>query len=107
MFVNLYHYRANIVDIPDGNSCTADIDLGFNICLRSVTLHLYRVSTPKEKNNSARIFLKKLLVGKNVTLESVEDRKGNYFAEVWVVDKSGKRINVNDFLVEKKLAHYK
>ncbi|MBW7888481.1 MAG: hypothetical protein H3C35_09005 [Bacteroidetes bacterium] len=106
MFTNLYHYRAAITDILDDNSCVADIELGFNICLYSTVLQLNRVAVIKGKNNSAKSFLKKLLIHKTVTLETIENRKYGYTVEIWVGDNAGKRINVNDLLVEKKLAKY-
>jgi len=47
-------------------------------------------------------------LNKKVIIQTIKDRKekyGRYLAEIWIEDK-GKYINVNDLLVEKKLAKY-
>ncbi|MBI2429375.1 MAG: thermonuclease family protein [Ignavibacteriales bacterium] len=113
---NLFHYKAIITDVYDGDTCTADIDLGFGIWIRGEKLRLHRINAPevvggsKTKGLESKKFLTLTIAGKEVTLETIKDKKekyGRYLAEIWILDKSGKRVNVNDMMVEKGYAEYK
>ena len=113
---NLYHYKARVTDVHDGDTCTVDIDLGFSIWMNGEKLRLNRINAPeltgssKKAGMASRDFLRKIIMGKELTLETIRDKKekyGRYLAELWVLDKSGKRININDLLVEKGFAEYK
>ncbi len=44
---NLYHYRAVVVSVYDGDTCTVDIDLGLNTWVRGEKLRLYRINAPE------------------------------------------------------------
>ena len=44
---NLYHYRATVVSVYDGDTCTVDIDLGLNTWVRGEKLRLYRINAPE------------------------------------------------------------
>lgn len=113
---NLFHYKAVITSVYDGDTCTADIDLGFGIWKRSEKLRLHRINAPevtgtsKAKGVAAKKFLASHVEKKTVTLETIKDTKekyGRYLAEIWIEDRSGVRVNVNDLMVEKGFAEYK
>lgn len=113
---NLFHYKALITDVYDGDTCTADIDLGFGIWIRGEKLRLHRINAPeivgasKLKGRESQKFLHSLIGKKEVTLETIKDKKekyGRFLAEIWIVDKEGMRMNVNDLMVEKGYAEYK
>lgn len=36
----LYHYRAEVVDVYDGDTVTVDLDLGFHVWVRSEKIRL-------------------------------------------------------------------
>ncbi|NUM47619.1 MAG: thermonuclease family protein [Anaerolineales bacterium] len=112
---NLYHYRAQITDIYDGDTCTADIDLGMNIWMKGEKLRLYRINAPElrgeERPNGllARDFFRALVQDKEITLQTVKDRKekyGRYLAEIWFKDETGEWRNVNDLMVQNGHAKY-
>ena len=44
---NLYYYRAVVVSVYDGDTCTVDIDLGLNTWVRGEKLRLYRINAPE------------------------------------------------------------
>lgn len=44
---DIYFYRAVITDVYDGDSVTADIDLGFGTWLKGQKLRLYGIDTPE------------------------------------------------------------
>jgi micrococcal nuclease len=113
---NLFHYNARVTEVYNGNTCIVDIDLGFSIWVRGEKVHLNRIHAPEirgaEKKNGllSKKFLTKVVINRVVTLETIPNKtsKGNRFAvEMWILDKNGKRQNVNDLLVEAGYAVYK
>lgn len=116
MHSNLFHYKAVITDVHDGDTCTADIDLGFGIWIKGEKLRLHRINAPeitggsKARGLESKKFLVATISGRDVTLETIKDRKekyGRFLAEIWMLDKGGRRVNVNDLMVEKGYAEYK
>lgn len=79
-----YAYRAVITDVYDGDTVTADIDLGFHTWRRGERLRLHGIDTPELRGASrprgllARDALRKLVLGRTVTLCTIEDRTGKY-----------------------------
>ncbi len=115
MKLNLFHYRAYVSAVNNDCSLTADVDLGFSVVLHDVRLRLHRVRVRAgserggAKLAAARDLLRRLLLRRSVTIESVRysaSLSDGYAAEVWVEEKSGRRVSVNDLLVEKGLATY-
>lgn len=110
---DLYVYRAIILpsDVYDGDSVTADIDLGFGTWLRGQKLRLWGINTPelrgasRKKGIEAREFLRNLLPEDGeVYIRSHKDRKGKYgrwLCEILVTTSSDTNIatNANDLLV--------
>lgn len=113
---HLFHYKAVVTSVYDGDTCTADIDLGFGVWIHKEKLRLHRINAPeitgssRSKGIESKEFLASQIAGKTITLETIKDKKekyGRFLAEIWIEDKSGKRINVNDMVVEKGYADYK
>jgi len=111
----LYHYRAIVVGVYDGDTINVNIDLGLSTWINNEKLRLARINAPELKGKErpkglkSRDFLRDLLMNKKVIIQTIKDRKekyGRYLAEVWL-EENGKFINVNDLMVEKKLAVYK
>ena len=98
----LYHYRAMIKEVIDGNSVAADIDLGFSIWKHGEKFGLARVDAPEPSGatqaagEAARDFLKNLIEGKQVLIHSIVDprQEGHYLVDIWLDG-----ANVNDQLV--------
>jgi micrococcal nuclease len=105
---NLYHYRARVVSVFDGDTCTVDFDLGLYITLRKQTLRLARIDAPElrgeehEAGIRARDALRDLILDKDVLLRTFKDSKeryGRWLAEIWVKQPDGSYLNVNDWML--------
>ncbi|MGH7494385.1 MAG: thermonuclease family protein [bacterium] len=101
---SLYHYRALVVGVYNGDTCTVDIDLGLNCWLRSQKLRLHRINAPEMKGEEkaagtpARDFLRSLISGKKFVVETIKDdteKYGRFLAEIWL-EQDGQWINVNE-----------
>lgn len=111
----LYHYKAMITAVYDGDTVTADIDLGLKTFIKGEKLRLNRINAPELRGAErpaglvARDWLRSRVLGKTVLIETFKDKKGKYgryIAELWLPEKEG-FINVNDELVRQGLAEYK
>ena len=103
----LYHYTAQVQSVYDGDTCRVDIDLGMGIWIRNEKLRLVRINAPemtgpdKPLGMASRDFLRGLIDGREIIIETVKDQRGKYgryLAEIWV-DQNGIWGNVNDALV--------
>ena len=110
----LYHYRAHVTAVYDGDTCTVDIDLGLNAWIRGEKVRLNRINAPemtgadKPKGTASRDFLRGLILDKDIWLETVKDARekyGRYLGELWV-EKDGALLNANDELVRAGHAKY-
>jgi hypothetical protein len=108
---NLYHYKALITDVESADTCLAYLDLGFGIVLTGTVLKLNRITAHKAKGANAKRaaegkkFLSSLVLNKDVTVETIKSGD-EFLAELWVYDKTKKRISVNDLLIEQGVAKY-
>lgn len=116
MEISLYHYKAVVKKVYDGDTCTVDIDLGLGTWIHREKLRLYRINAPevrgpeRPKGLRSRDFLRNKILGKEVVLETSKDKKGKYgryLADIWLKDDSGNWININDLLVQQGYAVYK
>jgi micrococcal nuclease len=104
---NLYHYKAHVTAVYDGDTCTVDIDLGLNTWIRGEKVRLNRINAPemtgpdKAKGTAARDYLRGLVLDKDIILETIKDARekyGRYLGEVWL-EVAGSPQNVNDQMV--------
>jgi micrococcal nuclease len=111
----LYHYRALVTAVYDGDTITADIDLGLHTWLRGEKIRLYRINAPELRGAErppglkSRDYLRSLILDKEVIIETFKDKKGKYgryLGEVWLLQGED-YININDDLVRKGYADYK
>jgi micrococcal nuclease len=92
---DLYHYKALVTRVIDGDTVLVDIDLGFHTWVRDERIRLYGINAP-EKNApggaEATAFLAGKIEGKPVILETIkgthgEDRQekfGRYLGIIWL-----------------------
>ena len=79
-----YQYRALITDVYDGDTVTADIDLGFNTWRRGERLRLHGIDAPevrgeeRPKGLRSRDALRRRLLGREVTVCTIKDKTGKY-----------------------------
>ncbi len=111
----LFHYRAFVTGVYDGDTCTVDIDLGLGIWVRGEKLRLHRINTPElrgadeVRGKAARDHLKSLVEGKAALLQTIKDRRekyGRYLAEIWLEQPNAILLNVNDAMVGAGHARY-
>lgn len=112
----LYHYKAIVTSVYDGDTCTVDIDLGLHTWIRNEKLRLHRINAPelrgkeRPKGLKSRDFLRSKIENKKVVIETIKDKKGKfgrYLAEIWFEEKKGKYTNINDLIVKEGFAVYK
>lgn len=95
-----YQYRAIITDVYDGDTVTADIDLGFDIWRRNERLRLYGIDAPevrgeeREQGVLARDALRERLKGKEVTICTIKDKTGKYGRYLVRIFEKGRLINL-------------
>ncbi len=87
-----FFYRAQVVEVYDGDTVTVNIDLGFNMSLRGLKVRLTGVDTAemkskdpilKEKAVAARDWLRNQILGKEVFLESHGlDKYGRWLGKI-------------------------
>jgi len=108
---NIYTYKATITSVYDGDTVTADIDMGLNIWAHGEKLRLHRINTPevrgdeREQGLISRDWLRQQLMGKEVLIQTIKDKKGKYgryLAEIYL-----EGVNMNDQLVTEGYAIYK
>jgi len=103
----MYTYNALITEVYDGDTVTAVIDLGLKI---SVTekLRLLDIDAPELRGSSredgvkARDYLRRLILGKEVVISTVKDKKGKYGRYLATISLEG--MNVNQHLVDREYA---
>lgn len=110
----MYEYNAKIISIYDGDTVTAEVDLGFNVTITE-KFRLVRINAPevrgeeREDGLKSRDRLRELILNKNVIIKTLKDRKGKYgryLAEIYI-NQDDETTNVNDWLVTENLAEYK
>lgn len=104
----MYEYQAIIREIYDGDTVTADIDVGLNTWLHGQKLRLYGVNAPEMRGDSkaqgtiSRDWLREKVLGKSVIIRTHKDKTekyGRWLAEIFIDGGC-----VNDSLVEVGLA---
>ena len=79
----MFEYRAKIIKVYDGDTVTAEIDLGFNVKVTE-KIRLFGINAPevrgpeREKGIKSRDALRQMILGKEVELRTIKDRKGKY-----------------------------
>ncbi|HMN48816.1 MAG TPA: thermonuclease family protein [Ignavibacteriaceae bacterium] len=111
----LYHYKAKVVEVYDGDTCTIDIDLGLHTWIKGEKVRLNRINAPELKGTErtkglkSRDYLRSLILDKEIFIETIKDKKekyGRYLGEIWLEDDKGNFVNVNDVLVKNGFAKY-
>lgn len=110
---NLYTYKAIISSVYDGDTCTADIDLGFKFYHKGIKLRLKDIDTPElrgetlEEARRSRDYLRELVLDKEVIITTERDstgKYGRYIATLWIKNENEDYINVNTLMVESGFA---
>jgi micrococcal nuclease len=118
---NPYIYNAKIISVYDGDSVTAEVDLGFNIKFE-MKIRLALINTPeirgeeREAGLVSRDALIEKILNKEVVIETDRDKTGKYgryVATIYMLEPSLNEnqdsdtyININKWLVDNKYAEY-
>lgn len=106
----LYHYKAQVTAVYDGDTITVDIDLGLGIWIRGEKIRLYGIDTPelrgseeeKVKGRAARDYLRAQILGQEIYLETYRDKSGKYgrlLGTVHLYREGPGWLNINEVLV--------
>ena len=112
---NYYLYKATVVRVVDGDTVDLEIDLGMNVFVKE-RIRLARINTPETygvKKDSeeykagmkAKKRLEELVLGKEIALETVKDKKGKYgryLGELYTNDKDW--VCINSLMINEGLA---
>jgi len=109
--VQLYTYRAKITEVYDGDTFTADINLGMGIHMHGVKIRLLYVDTPeirgeeRSRGLEVRDHVRELILGKEVVIQTQQDKTGKYgrlLAEVYINNETP----LSSYLVENFMAEW-
>lgn len=112
---HLYHYRALVRSVHDGDTCTLDIDLGLGTWVHGEKVRLSRINAPELSGANAaagrasRDYLRAQIDGREVWINTQKDKRekyGRYLADIWIKDEADVWININDALVNNGHAVY-
>lgn len=100
----MYTYKAKIIDVYDGDTVTAMVDLGF-LHFQEMKLRLYGIDTPeirgseKVEGKKVRDILRLMILDKDVTIKSYKDKQGKYgrYLATIVLDDD---MDINQWLVD-------
>jgi micrococcal nuclease len=105
-----YKYRGYVSEIYDGDTITANLNLGFGIISAQQKIRLHGLNAPELRGENkaaglvSRDYLRSLILNKEVVIETFKDGKGKYgryIAKIWSqVGCSDKWECINDKLVE-------
>lgn len=112
---SLYHYKAIVTKVYDGDTITVSVDLGMNFYRKNTKIRLYEINAPElrgktlKEARASRDYLRKMILNKEVVIQTFKDKKGKYgryLANVWIkLDK--KWSCINSIMVEEGYAVYK
>lgn len=116
--MNLYHYRATVLHVVDGDTLDLSVSLGFDMAFKA-RFRLTGINTPEsygpdacDEGRAAKQFLISTLpVGAAVVVKTTKDKKekyGRFLAEVYPLDAKGEVLSqsVNALMVEKGHAKF-
>ena len=109
-----YIYKATVDSIYDGDTLTCTIDCGFGVYLSKQKVRLYGLNAPemrgdeKEEGKTSRDAIREKILGKEILLKTIKDKKGKYGRYLGIVyyKENDLFININDWLVENNYAQF-
>lgn len=100
----LYAYSAIVTEVYDGDTITADVDLGFKTWRHGEKLRLFGIDAPEVRGEErpeglkSRDALRERILNKDVIICTIKDKTGKfgrYLAEIYLDDE-----NINQWLIE-------
>lgn len=106
---NLYHYRADLVRVIDGDTIVCDLDLGCGVWLKGIHLQLKGIKTAevfgedKGKGEQAKEYLESLLAVGKLVVKTDRNKERDSFKRLLGEVCVGKR-NINQELIDEGYA---
>jgi micrococcal nuclease len=100
----LFNYKAKIVKVYDGDTVTAEVDLGFKVSF-TIKVRLFGIDTPEIRGEErpegliARDKVREMILDKEVIIRTIKDSTGKYGRYLGVIY-TLEGINLNEWLVE-------
>ncbi len=104
----LYHYRAYVSDVYDGDSITVDIDLGLGLWMTNQKIRLSNINAPevrgeeREEGLKSKKWLEEKILDSFIILRTIKDKKGKYGRWLGEIHLNGE--NINELLIEAGMA---
>lgn len=101
-----YQYMGIVTDVHDGDSVTLDLDLGIGIWVKKFKTRLSGINAPELKQPTleaarrSRDFLRERILGKQVIVQTLKDRKekyGRYLVRLYLEEGS---LSLNEELIQ-------
>lgn len=105
----MYTYKATIIDVYDGDTATAIVDLGMRVST-TVKLRFNGIDAPELKGDeksaglASRDRVRDLILNKEVIIKTYKDKQekyGRWLADIYLPDKAW---SINQLLLEEGLA---
>lgn len=105
----MYTYKAHIVDVYDGDTVTAIVDLGFHVS-KQIKVRLKDIDAPELRGNErsaglvSKARLEELVLNKDVLLITFKDKQEKYGRWLGEIFLSENDISINQMLLNEGLA---
>lgn len=105
----MYEYRAKVIDVHDGDTITAMVDLGFHIQME-IKVRFFGINAPEitgpSKPNGLKTKLRviELISGKDIIIKTHKDKQekyGRWLGDIFLPDST---ISINQILLNENLA---
>lgn len=92
----MYTYSAKIIEVYDGDTVTAIVDLGFRVKMQ-VKIRLYGINAPelrgetREAGRDAQLTLAGMIMNKDVKIVTKMDKQekyGRWLADIYLIDET-------------------
>lgn len=98
-----YVYRAHIIEVYDGDTCTATVDLGMRVSME-IKIRLYGINAPELRGADklagiqSRDHLRSMILMRDVIIKTYKDKTekyGRWLADIFIDD-----VNINQKMVQ-------
>lgn len=106
----MYEYKAIVTKVYDGDTCTVDIDAGFNIWVRDVSIRIHHIDSPEVKSKNeleskagkkVRDIVSNMILNKEIVIKTKKDAKEKFGRLLGVITIDN--IILNDYLYNNNL----
>lgn len=104
----MYIYKAHVVSVYDGDTITVDLDLGFDMVLKSQKIRLYGINAPELKGANkaqgivSRDALRSKVLDKDIVITTIQDKKEKFGRWLGKLEINGE--DINNYMVQNKYA---